>query len=370
MNRAIKIDLIPPKESRQKIVASIREYRATARMLYSACAMAEIAGATITYKDDDIKIVPNKDNAKAILNSCFDNYDKNMHLYQLRSFVLREQNTSWKSFVWDAVRREVAQRWSAPDTEFPKAKRGYLTIQGARAIAKFNNIGIGMPFATAHPKLHEHKIEVGWDHTIGTIEFVIPKLDSARYYVWKSLRESTEGWKLGTIYLNERDNKVFLQMSFERPDIDKNIDLEKTLNVEFVPEAQNFICVYTGERNESDKIAFDETLQWLDEIRIVQERYESQRKSCGSKRAKWGNHKAWAAIQKRINNLTSRRENGCKSRNHLWTRRIIENAIRHNAGTIKLHNVPERELFGHPWGMFQFKSFLKYKIEEIGGKLI
>jgi hypothetical protein len=371
MKRSIKIDVIPPKELRQKIVTSIREYRAVARKMYSACAMAEMAGAEITRKDDDIKIKPDNDKARAILNAVFDNYEKGYHLYQLRTFVLKELQPTWKSFVWDAVRRDVASRWSAPDTEFPKAKRGYLTIQGARAIAKFNRIGIGMPRATARPKLHEHKMELGWDHEIGAVEFTIAKLDSARYYVWKSLRDGDEGWKLGTIYLNEDDGMVFLTVSFERPDIVKNIDTEKILNVEFVPEIENFICIYTDTRNEADKLSFSAALSHLDKMKLLGEKYLNQRKSCGSEKPKhWGNKKAIRSIQKKSLNLRERRTNYCQTWNHLFTRRIVENAIRHNAGSIKVLNLPEREWFGHPWGAYQFKQFLKYKIEELGGKLI
>ena len=374
MNRAIKIDIIPPKEPedlRRKIISSIREYRATARMMFSACTMAEMAGATITHdSEDNLKIIPNNDKVKLILNNVFDYPgEKCWHLYQLRTFVLEEQNTTWKSFVWDAVRSDVASRWRAPDTQFPKAKRGYLVVQGARAIARFNNIGIGMPRETARFKFHDHIFEVGWDKQIGNVQFVIPKLDSARYYVLRNLKNETVGWKTGTVYLNERDGKTFLQISFTRPDIEKNIDTDKVLNVEFAPDIENFICVYTDKRNEADKISFAETLQWLDKISIVQKKYENERASCGNKHRKWGNKKAWNSIQDKIENLSKLRINGCKTRNHLWTRRIIENAIRYNAGTIKIVNVPERELFGHPWGMFEFKNFLKYKIEELGGAL-
>src|SRR5512135_3066601 len=200
-----------------KVRESVRLYRAAARQVYCACAMAEMAGAEIVYKNDIVAVNPHTDEARAILAKALGK-DGAAHLYQCRDWVLKELAPTWHSFVWDSLRRHVSSAWRAPDTQFANAKRGYLTLQGARDIARFRHLGIGMPASAARPKLHEHKLTVAWDHAIGPVEFTLPRLDGGRYVTWKCLRDHADGWKLGTIYLSERDGKLSIIVSHERPD--------------------------------------------------------------------------------------------------------------------------------------------------------
>jgi len=370
MIRSTTFQLIVPNEAYPKILNSIKLYRAVARQLFSACTMAEIAGSKIEIKKDNLQITPGNDEAKKILSSAF-GMDGKAHLYQCRSWVLSESAPTWLSFVWDSVRQDVSSRWRAPDSEFVKARRGWLVLQGARSISQFNHIGIGFPVATAHPKLHEHKLVLKWDKEIGPVEFTIPSLDGGRYHIWKNLREETPGWRLGTSYLNERDGKIRVTVSYECPDKKMDLDKDSTLSVEFTSEPESFICVHNQDKNFSaDKISAQEVLNWLYELNKKREHFEGCRMAIGNKHKKWGSPTIWNAIQKRVSNLTERRKNGEKTRNHLWTRRIIEDIERTRCGQVTIKNFPEKELFGHPWAWSQFRQFLNYKAEEIGAKII
>jgi hypothetical protein len=377
LNRSLKIDLALPEQSKhlyKPILNSIRKYRATARKLFTACAMAEMAGASIVLEknkkgEDDIKIKPDNEASKLILANSF-GMDGKAHLYQLRSFVREELAPEWHSFVWDSLRQDVSSRWTSPDPEFSKAKRGWLVTQGARALARFMHIGIGFPIATGRPKMDSHKLSLKWDETIGAVDFIIPRLDGSSYYVWKCIRDGEEGWKPGTVYLNERDGKLFAVLSYSCPLKKADIDLKKELTVEFTEDRNTFITIHGSEAFSGDVLSAEEAIGWLSELLQISEGYKVRISAAGNPHKKWGDRKAHEALVKRLNNVTERRTNGQKTRNHLWTRRIVENAIRTGCGTVVVINFPEREFFGHPWSWFQFETFLNYKMTEIGGKLI
>lgn len=375
LNRSLKIDLILPEESKhlyRPILNSIRKYRAVARKLFSACAMAEMAGASIITEEkkgeSNIKVKPDNEASRLILANAFGT-DGKAHLYQLRSYVRKDLATEWHSFVWDNVRQDVSSRWSSPDPEFSKAKRGWLVTQGARALARFMHIGIGFPIATANPKMDAHTLSLKWDSTVGPVSFIIPRLDGSSYFIWKNIRDKVDGWEPGTVYLNERDGKIFAVLSYKCPFKNEKVDLKKELVVEFPEDRNTFITIHGPKTFSGDVLSSEEAIGWLNELLQISEVYKMRLSAVGNTHKKWGDTIAHNALVKRLNNVTERRTNGQKTRNHLWTRRIVENAIRTGCGTIILKGFPERELFGHPWSWYQFKNFLEYKMNEIGGRV-
>lgn len=368
MKRSIVIDVVPPKEKYREIINSIKLYRAACRKAYSACSNAEMAGAEIIYDEDDIKIKPNSDKAKQILELAFGVSGK-AHLYQLRLW-LRDLHPSWLSIVPEAIHREmVSPRWRAEDPEFPKTTRGYLTLNGARAHARFMNVGIYFKNTAYKISAENRCLTFKWDFDIGEVDFKIPKLDGGRYIVWKNLCEKKEGWKLGGIFLSERivekKSKIFAVISYECPDPISDLNLENVLTVTVNPnDPENYITASNEDKRfTSEKISILDALNWLDKLDIVREKYKLQLAAVGH------NKKHRKVIKNKINNETEKRSNGQKNYNHLWTRRIIQHAIRTKCGTIVLNDLPEEELMNHPWGWYQFKEMLKYKITELKGKL-
>jgi len=363
VKRSVKIDVIPPDNKRREVINSIRLYRAACRKAYTACSNAEMAGAEIIMGDDDIQIKPNSENAKQILELAFGVTGK-AHLYQLRVWI-RDLHPTWMSIVPESIHRDiVSPRWRAKDPEFPKATRGYLTLNGARAHASFMRVGIY--FKNTVPKISADKrcVSLKWDYDIGEVDFRIPKLDGSRYGIWKNLCEEREGWKPGGMFLSEKDNKIFLVLSFECPDPVSEIDVERVLSVTINEgEPENYITASCeNKRFSAEKISVLDATTWLSSLDIVRQKYEKQlAATCRHKQSK-------RAVIKKMENLSSKRTNGQKTFNHIWTRRIVSHAVRTKCGTIIVSGLPERELCRHPWGWYQFKEMLKYKITELGGK--
>lgn len=368
MKRSIVINVLPENLNvRRKIIDSIRLYRAAARKAFAACAMAEMAGAEIIERDGDLKIIPHTDGAKTILKSAF-GVDGKAHLYELRLW-LRELHPTWMSIVPESLHRDiVSPRWRAKDPEFPKATRGYLTLNGVRGMAQFNKTGIY--FKNTIPRIAERTVTLRWDYDIGDVVLKIIDMDPSRWHVWKNIVDKTEGWKLGGTYLKERDGKLILIIGYECPDKEQSLDSGRVLCVEFTDNPELFITTHTEDKKFSgDAISVSGAMAWAKEIESIRGAYLQRLASYGSPRKRWGSKRLRAGVCARLERLTARRANGEKSHNHLWTRRIVENAIRCKTGRVVVVNTPEREMFGIFWGWYQFKQMLKYKIEEVGGKI-
>lgn len=365
------------KEIKSIIRKSIKLYRSVGRKIFTGAILARMAGAEIKSEKEDIKISPNTSASNDILNLSFNGNFKKGPLYGIKPYI-KELAPTWLSFVSDSVRRDIDNALKRKDPEFPKASRDWLTLNGARGIGWFKNLGIAFPIATARPKLYNNKISLKWDHNIGEIEFTVPKLDRGRYLIWKSIRDKE--YKLGTLFLNEKDNKLRAVISYEMPDKKVSApDKNKVLIIEFKNDPEEFITMSVDNRgkvhNNVDKISIIEAINWAQELKIQQNRFLSHRRSVGSPRFPWGSRKISKGIKKRQNNITARTENGKKYRNHLWTRRIAQRAEKFNVGSVILIEPPENTLFEAtenetPWQMYQFKQFLKYKLDEIDVTLL
>jgi hypothetical protein len=361
ITRSIKVDLFCPKDQYQVILNSIRKYRAIARQMFCISAMAEISGGSVNPESGTI--TPNSEQSKMMLETVFGKIGK-AHLYEMRDFVKGDLAPEWLSFVWDSLRTTVSQRWQARDPSI-KATRGYLVDQGARSLGFFRNIGIGFPQATGRPKIEGHSIILKWTHDLGEISFNIAKLDPGRYFHFKNIREKANGYVPGTFFLSEKEGKPFILLTYTAPAIKKDLDPEKVLEVRFKADDINAFCLIG-----SEVVSAREAVRWLSELKHISDKFSDCLASTGNPRKPWGNRRAHAAVSSRLSKVTTRRLQGEKVHNHLWSRRIVSEAIKQEAGIIKIFDIPEKEFFGHPWGFAQLKTFIDYKISEIGGKTV
>lgn len=403
VQRSMTFDLLPPTpEIKQQTVASIKRYRAACAKLYATLLLAQQAGATITEHEDGVRVTPDNDRAKLLLAEALgaavntrgdkvrgqgQSWVVNVGLvlgYEMRQWFFDELYPEARAFVWDAARRDMETVWKSKDPEFPKASRGWLALQLARQPAKFWRRGIGFPLLTARPQLHEHKLTLGWDKTMGEVTFGLPRLDGGRYRVWRALRDQDEGWKIGTIYLTERDGLLCAVISHHRPPRSEDLDPARTIRVSFDPDdVENYIKIVGPDGAASrDSISGVEVRAWLLQMEARKKALERRRAACGNPRRPWGHRKAWRATQDVLSAHTKQRDLGQIDRNHAWTRRIATRAKSWRCGRLEVINLPrvvveenggdveKSQLFGLPWSWTQFLSNLRYKYEEMGGELI
>lgn len=361
--RSTTIDLFAPKDRLRQIVTSIRHYRATLRQIYSALTMAQMAGAKIAVETDDIRVSPNRDAAQLILANAFGHDGKALG-YQMRQWVLNEAAPSWYSHTWDSLRRDLEIAWKAQDPKL-NASRGWLTLQGARDVGQFNRRGIGIP-AIRVKGLRQHLLVLAWDKQVGTVEFRVPRLNGGRYIVWKSLRDKEEGWKLGTVYLNEHNGRICATISYTRPDNVQDTDPKRVLSVAFDADATDaFVKLRGPDSRERDTLSAVEAIAWLQQLRARRTAIEQRKAATGNPRRRWGSARLYRQTQELLSRVTRQRTNGVSHRNHLWTRRVISRAIAWRCGTIDVMPLPGN-LCGQEWPWSQWQQYIDYKAKETG----
>lgn len=385
VTRGMSLDVFAPDEQRQAILDGIRRYRAACREMYGVLLAASAAGAEIIQSEKGVQLKPSNDRAAVVLAAALDRAavaktkgqrgegvtytvsGSGAALgYDLRPWFTNTLYPDSLAFVFDSARRDVETVWKSGDPEFPKAKRGWLALQGARGVAQFQRRGIGCPVATARPKLAGHTLTLKWDRAIGPVVLALGKLDGGRYYPWKCLRDDTPGWKLGTVYLNERAGRLFAVLSYSRPAVAADVDPQRVCAVRWSDTPAAFLQIVGPDgMTTADSLSALDALGWLVRLRVTRERLEARKAACGNPRAPWGHRKGWRANVDVLGRNTASRELQQRDANHAWTRRIVTRARDWRCGVIRLRE-PAAELFGHPWGWHQFKEFLRYKATECG----
>jgi transposase len=214
-------------------------------------------------------------------------------------------------------------------------------------------------------RLEDHKVLCRWHKEIGEVEFKTVKLDASSYYKFSALRDKREGWKIKDSYLkyDEDDNQIIVILSYECPDAEKKLDPEKKLFIEFSDDLNNLITCYTEDKFSGSVVNAIGAMDYLKEMEVIYGKYRGQLASYDRRLAK----KQRSVIKERIHRYAVRRKNGVKNLNHLWTRRVVQFAQQKCAGHVVVIDLPKESLGEYPFGWFYFKTFLKYKIEEIGG---
>ena len=392
VQRSVTFDLLPPSpEVRSAAVQSIRRYRKACQKMYAMLTLAQQAGARIEDHEAGVRVTPDNDRAKLILaetvgGATIERGDKVRGQgqawvvrvgatlgYEMRPWFFEELYPQARAFVWDSARRDMEVIWKAKDPEFTKASRGWLNLQLVRQPARFMRRAIGFPRLTARPRLEAHKLTLNWDKEIGDVTFTLPSLDGGRYQIWRAIRDGQEGWQLGTLYLTERDGKLFAGISHHRPPRADDLDPERVLKVRFDVDPQNlenFIRISGPDGGMPDVISGAEARAWLLQMEMRKKELERRRAACGNPQRPWGHRKAWRASQDVLSRLTHKRELGQKDRNHAWTRRIVTRARSWRCGQLEIVGLPQDStLYGLPWSWTQFVYDLEYKYAEAGGIL-
>lgn len=381
-NRSLSLEVFVADELRQRVINSVRAYRAACRQCYGVLLACQAAGGEVIQTEETVQLKPASDAAGAVMAAAVKGAVTKTLLgkrkgvsytvkggkglaYDLRTYVLQDLLPSALGFVWDSLRRDIITVWQSRDPEFPKASRGWLALQGVRGIAQFQRRAIGCPVATAKPKLTGDTISLKWDREIGSVDFKLPRLDPGRYYVWKSIRDRTEGWSLGTVYLGEIDGQLRISLSYSRPAKSPAVDPERICSVTVDQTGEMLFALSDGNGN-IDAIQGTDVRVWLKFMHARTVALEGRRAACGNPRAPWGHRRGWLANQGVLSRHTGQRERGATDRNHAWTRRIVQRAIDWRCGKVRLTGLPVEELYQFPWAWSAFRNFLAYKGKDHG----
>jgi len=246
----------------------------------------------------------------------------------------------------------------------------WLGLQGARAFARFNGIGIGFPQSSkpgrkyaSQAQIEGHSLTLFWDKALGAVQFHLLTMDPGRWHTWTRIRDGS--YEAGTIYVNERRGKLRLTVTYQKPVHAANVQEKLRARLQL----RETVLQLTATRV-ADEIGLDHAVGALNRFRARREDLERRRASCGNSRAPWGFRKGWKVDQDVLSRLTRRRLQFQKDQNHAWTRRIASRLMKWGCGVVEVEIVEKAEIAGHPWNWHEFKQFLQYKVEEIGGKVV
>jgi len=382
LNRTVVFEVsVANNNIKKQVMASIDKYRAVARKMYSSVAMAATAGATIEVKNGDVRVKPYTQNSKDILSKAY-NVSGKAQFYELRNFVLKDHANTWQSVIWDSCRLAVAGTWNHADPEFSKGEkkvgRGWLSLQGARAFGFFNRCGIGLP-NTKSIQFGSKSMTMKWDKEIDDVTFFVDsKLPGNTFWKFKNIRDGV--WERGTCYIGwkyknigggKKVKTLYITMTYKLPENYFNEESgEGVMIVEFTDDPENGIVMYSDDKfHYSDKISVYEAIAWNKQLNVVKDYYKKQRASVGGRDKQWGLNQSLMVISNKSENLTKRRINGKKHRNHIWANRIVARVRQWGMGVVVLKDFPDGLLIDQEWSMFELKEILKYKLREIGCEL-
>ena len=413
-------------------VTAYREaVRRTFLTLYNAnalaCKVEEREGGGLQIRADSEK-------ARKILGLLFDREGKSDKFYLEIKDILK----GWNTRFCCQVSRYVWSCWTGKDPEFKVAK-GLLINSMLRELSRFHFLPI--PFACGGNNksiayFDEHDIVLNWRSDRPPVRFVVDDLTGkmvgkdkkkpadSRLPIWHALKDGR--WTINSMSLHfdpmENYNKQFkVRVSYMVPDKKElKLDDSRCMEVNFkaagvqgkdVPddekaeydtEKEQFINMLIREGHKPspglpvDKVkgrsvSAVDVVDWLGKINAMSAHAKKSQASCGSRteyRRGEGFLTAGAAVAAVRHRLAERRENGVKTWNHLWTKRIVEQAKEWDCGRIQVFDVPKMEkkrteeeveegslrdkvgpMFGHPWNFSQFKLMLEYKAKAAGIKV-
>ena len=369
---AIKIQLSTKNdEDYKRVMSDIRRVRAVKSKMLELVYMSEVASAKIKDDGDSVSLLPDTKEAIKVLSTCLGSAPKDSgNFYHLRTLV-RDHLPTFLSAVCDDVRCDIRSKWLAKD-QVINAKRNFLAANHKRRIPRFMGSGMNLNSNTK-PKISKKGVTLKWSN-VGEVEFRIvgkkrkngsKSLDPHIYHVLSKI--SSGQWEFGTLTLNERDGKLYLQIPYY-PEVEgKTPDKDRTLAVSFDDsDERNFMVLSVlSPSSKTDvvrkvSLSAKAVLSRLRSLSILSEKRSSQA-DCGGRM-----RKKFLDLRSKV---TDNRRNFCLTQNHEWSKKIVSTAESWGCGRIVFFS-PEGDLFGHPWAWKELEGQVKYKCSKGGANIL
>lgn len=382
--RSIALRVIPKKkENWPRLRAMVNLYRHLARQYAAVLEMVAEAGADITEKDGELKIVPNKDKAAELLKLTFGTTAGDKPA--IRAWLAGQVNGRLPGNSVDQIMRTVAATWTSKDAVIP-ATRNYLVLNGARRRPLLDRIPLELRWKN-HRELvvdtngHDMHINCGDE----VIDVKTHDVDRARWITWNKILTG-EYQKGDSVKVYMDDGYLTLRVSYGFNIAATKPDPKRVLAVSFTVDldekaVEEFISFKVDEGQGEGfvdlarylKLSASGALDCVDANATRADQVEKKINSCGwssERRHGSGNPRALEHYRKQRSGLKENRLNQTATWNHFWTHRVLKVAEQWRCGTVRVYSLPEEGLFGRPWPWSDFKHDLEYKLEAARIKLV
>ncbi len=389
----LKLNIYPIEEKgsfivKNKILAAIKHFRATAATVVNTVVVAESALATWNSQKERVESAEKKD-VKLILGEMCGKRGKGNPI----EARIKKLAPTWNSPLVQECRQLIETALSSKDPEKTKVPRQVLINSQERKAPDFRYVGLPIlccKSTEANVKWNGfHRVSLRWDNELGFVEFgvcgkrkkdkksgnISYGLEPYQIGVLKSIQ--SKEYQQGTTDIMENDGDLFLCIPYSYVPKNRETDPTRIMELCFTDDQQRFISAKMdsrgSHRNEID-LAWNQQescIAAVDQLKRLkgQSSYvEEVRRACGSKRERKqgsGHPAGYRAASERGDRLMKCRDGAVKTWNHIWSARIVSWATSRDCGRIEVFDIPA-QLFGWPWQFSDFKSKLEYKAREKG----
>jgi putative transposase len=176
-------------------------------------------------------------------------------------------------------------------------------------------------------------------------------------------------YKLSMSKLINRKKKWFLNLAYTFTPEKKVLDENKVLGIDLGVKIPAMLAV-------SDNKFFRESVGSSEEITNFQKQVESRKRSLQRQRKWCGEGSIGHGTKTRIKpleKLSGKIKRFKDTKNHNWSRYIVDRAIKNKCGTIQMEDlsgIAEENTFLKTWTYYDLQQKIKYKAEEKGIKIV
>lgn len=177
-------------------------------------------------------------------------------------------------------------------------------------------------------------------------------------------------YKLCDSRITKNKNKYYLLVtySFESKKED-TLDKNKIMGIDLGVNIPAMLAISDDKYYKMPVGDSDEIKSFQKQIESRKKRLQRQRKWCGDGSIGHGTKTRIKPLEK----LSGKIKNFKDTKNHYWSRYIVEEAIKHKCGTIQMEDlsgISEDNTFLKTWTYYDLQQKIKYKAEEKGIKIV
>lgn len=175
-------------------------------------------------------------------------------------------------------------------------------------------------------------------------------------------------YKLCDSRITKNKNKFYLLITYNFESIKEDIDENRIMGIDLGVNIPAMLAI-------SDNKYYRQPVGDSVEIRNFQNQVESRKRKLQKQRKWCGEGSIGHGTKTRIKpleNLSGKIKRFKDTKNHCWSRYIVDEAIKNNCGTIQMEDlsgIAENNTFLKTWTYFDLQQKIKYKAEEKGIKV-
>lgn len=163
----------------------------------------------------------------------------------------------------------------------------------------------------------------------------------------------------------DKKNRFYLSIAYQLPQKSKELNKNKVMGIDIGVNIPAMLAISNDNYYKQEVGDGREILKFQTQMKERYRRLQKSRKWAGDGSRGHGRK----TLMKPLNNLSGKIANFKDYKNHVWSRYIIEEAIRNECGVIqmeKLEGIASDSAFLKNWTYYDLQQKIKYKAEEVG----